>query len=114
MFKKCLRCGKLTRDVDPKCWNCEATNFAAERVQGDPGHPIDSSAKALGTPVHCPKCGSTQVTADKKGFGWGKALAGGVLTGGVGLLAGFVGSRKIIVTCITCGNQWQAGRQLRS
>ena len=61
--------------------------------------------------VRCPKCGSTQLSADKKGFGLGKALVGGVLTGGVGLLAGFIGSRKVLVTCLKCGNQWQPGSQ---
>jgi len=61
--------------------------------------------------VRCPKCGSTQLAADKKGFGLGKAIVGGVLTGGVGLLAGFIGSRKVLVTCLKCGNQWEAGSQ---
>ena len=54
----------------------------------------------------CPKCGSDQLSANKKGFGAGKAIAGAVVTGGVGLLAGFIGSRKIYVTCLACGHQW--------
>ena len=54
----------------------------------------------------CPKCGSDQLSANKKGFGVGKAVAGAVLTGGVGLLAGFIGSQKIYVTCLACGHQW--------
>jgi len=58
----------------------------------------------------CPHCGSTQVQAFKKGFGLGKAVTGGVLLGGVGLLGGFVGSNKIMVTCLKCGKQWQAGK----
>ena len=61
--------------------------------------------------LRCPKCNSTQLSADKKGFGLGKALVGGVLTGGVGLLAGFLGSKKVLVTCLKCGNQWKAGQQ---
>ena len=40
--------------------------------------------------LYCPFCGSSQLTANKKGFGAGKAVAGAVLTGGVGLLAGFL------------------------
>ena len=56
--------------------------------------------------ITCPKCGSDQLSANKKGFGVGKAVAGAVLTGGVGLLAGFIGSRKIYVTCLACGHQW--------
>ena len=54
----------------------------------------------------CPKCRSDQLSANKKGFGVGKAIAGAVVTGGVGLLAGFIGSRKIYVTCLACGHQW--------
>lgn len=54
----------------------------------------------------CPKCKSTSLTYNKKGFGAGKALAGAVVTGGIGLLAGFIGSRKIQATCIKCGHSW--------
>ena len=55
--------------------------------------------------VACPKCGSTQITAQKKGFSGGKAVAGAVLTGGVGLLAGLHGSSDIVITCLACGKQ---------
>ena len=40
--------------------------------------------------IKCPACRSTQITANKKGFGLGKAVVGGVLLGGVGLLGGFL------------------------
>jgi DNA-directed RNA polymerase subunit M/transcription elongation factor TFIIS len=59
--------------------------------------------------IHCPKCHSTQVTAQKQGFGLGKAAVGGVLTGGVGLLGGFIGSRKIYLTCLKCGHRFNPG-----
>lgn len=59
--------------------------------------------------VCCPKCGSTQLTAQKQGFGLAKAAVGGVLTGGVGLLAGFLGSRGVRVTCLKCGHSWKPG-----
>ena len=54
----------------------------------------------------CPKCGNTQLTANKKGFRLSKALIGGVIFGGVGLLAGFFGSNKIKNTCLNCGHSW--------
>ena len=38
--------------------------------------------------LYCPNCGSSQLTANKKGFGAGKAVTGAILTGGIGLLAG--------------------------
>lgn len=57
----------------------------------------------------CPKCGSTNIHADKKGFGVKKSLVGGVLIGGVGLLAGVVGSNKIRLTCLDCGFEFKPG-----
>jgi hypothetical protein len=59
--------------------------------------------------VKCPKCSSTQLSANKKGFSGKKAVAGAVLTGGIGLLAGTIGSNKIIITCLNCGNQFKPG-----
>lgn len=59
--------------------------------------------------IKCPKCGSTQIHADKKGFSAGKAVAGVVLTGGIGLAAGAIGKNKIIITCLKCGNQFKPG-----
>jgi hypothetical protein len=60
--------------------------------------------------VKCPKCGSTQISAGDKGFGLGKAAAGGLLLGPVGLLGGLIGSKKVIVTCLKCGYKWEAGK----
>ena len=60
--------------------------------------------------VRCPKCGSTSLSADKKGFGIGKAILGAALVGGVGLAAGAIGSKKVVVTCLKCGKRFKAGR----
>ena len=60
---------------------------------------------------YCPKCKSTHLTADKKGFGVGKAAAGAVLAGPYGLLAGGLGSRKVTITCMNCGHQFKPGRR---
>ena len=59
--------------------------------------------------IECPKCHSTQLTADKKGFGLGKAIAGGLLLGPVGLIGGFLGSGNVMITCLRCGNRWSPG-----
>lgn len=51
--------------------------------------------------VHCPKCKSINaefMSNDRKAFSAGKAVAGTVLTGGVGALAGFAGKKG--------DNQW--------
>ena len=60
--------------------------------------------------IRCPKCGSNQITADKKGFSGTKAVAGAVLTGGIGLLAGTIGSNKVKITCLACGHQFKPGQ----
>ena len=59
--------------------------------------------------IGCPKCGSTQLSANKKGFSGKKAVAGAVLTGGIGLLAGTIGRNKVKITCLSCGNQFKPG-----
>lgn len=61
--------------------------------------------------VSCPKCSSTSLSANKKGFSGKKAVAGAVLTGGLGLLAGTIGSNKIKITCLNCGYQFAPGDQ---
>lgn len=68
-----------------------------KKMQYDADHPT------------CPRCGSTALSANKKGFGLGKAAVGGLMLGGVGLLGGFVGSRKVEITCLNCGKKWKPG-----
>jgi len=54
----------------------------------------------------CPKCGSTSLSANQKGFRPGRAVAGAVLTGGIGLVAGGIGAKKVEVTCLNCGHKY--------
>jgi len=54
--------------------------------------------------LRCAKCGSTSLSANKQGFGVGKAYF-------FGLLAGAINSNKVIVTCLKCGHKWKAGKQ---
>ena len=58
---------------------------------------------------NCPKCGSCDVHAGKKGFSVTKSIAGGVLLGPVGLLGGAIGSNKIKLTCLNCGHKFNPG-----
>lgn len=58
----------------------------------------------------CPKCGCTTLSANKKGFGIGKAVIGAAVTGGIGLIAGNKGAKKVRITCLNCGKQWWAGK----
>ena len=61
--------------------------------------------------VKCPKRGSTNVQVlgnDRKGFSVGKSLAGAVLTGGIGLIAGFAGKKgKYELFCSDCGTRFK-------
>ena len=65
--------------------------------------------------ARCPRCGSTSLSAHKKGFGVGKgiagALAGAAISSPLGLLgatAGNIGAKKVRVTCLNCGKQFKA------
>ncbi len=62
----------------------------------------------------CPKCGSTSLSANKKGFGIGKGVIGAAITAPLaaplapfGLVAGNIGARKVWVTCLNCGKRWK-------
>lgn len=67
-----------------------------------------AAARAQGLAC-CPKCGSTSLTANKKGFGVGKAVIGAAAIGAIGLTAGNIGAKKITVTCLNCGHQFKPG-----
>lgn len=56
--------------------------------------------------ARCPRCGSVSLSAHKKGFGIGKAVAGATIAGGIGLVAGNLGAKKVRVTCLSCGKQF--------
>lgn len=59
--------------------------------------------------VRCPKCRSNQISANKKGFSGAKAVGGAFIAGEVGILAGTIGSNKIIITCLNCGHEFLPG-----
>jgi len=93
---------------------------ALERMQAyAEAHPTEkqliakrkAEARAQGIAC-CPKCGSTSLSANKKGFGAGKAVAGMVVTGGVGgAVFGAAGSGKVVVTCLNCGHRFKPGQK---
>lgn len=61
--------------------------------------------------IKCPKCKSVNLQVmgqERKEFSAGKALGGALLTGGVGLLAGFAGKKgRYDILCNNCGKQFQ-------
>lgn len=58
-------------------------------------------------PDICPMCGESNgwklIDTSKKGFNAKNAIIGGVLLGGVGLVAGFSGKKKSTYQCVKCG-----------
>jgi DNA-directed RNA polymerase subunit RPC12/RpoP len=64
--------------------------------------------------IQCPKCGSHDLIAGKKGFSGKKAFAGAVLTGGIGILAGTIGSKNVELTCLKCGTKFKPGHDMDS
>lgn len=68
--------------------------------------------------IKCPKCGSTSITGQKKGYGivkGGLGAALGAATGGVGAIvglgAGNIGRNKIQCTCMNCGYKFKAEKK---
>lgn len=59
----------------------------------------------------CPKCGSTSLSANKKGFSLGNAAAGAFVAGPVGLVGGTLGANKLEVTCLNCGHKFKPGQK---
>lgn len=55
----------------------------------------------------CPRCGSTSLAANKKGFGIGKAVIGASIIGPWGLIAGNLGAKKVQVTCLKCKKRFK-------
>lgn len=58
-------------------------------------------------PLACPACGSikdwVKVDTSNKGFSVGKAAAGAVLLGPIGLVGGALGKKKETYYCKNCG-----------
>ncbi len=64
--------------------------------------------------IKCPRCTSSNIHADKKGFSTAKAFIWTVIENPViGALAGTLGSNKIILTCLNCGHTFNPGEQLK-
>jgi hypothetical protein len=91
----CNECGKEVSEKAVSCPSC--------------GNPINSVKQIEEEYLCCPKCNSKELHSEQKGFSGGKALAGALLTGGIGILAGTIGSKDVNVTCLKCGNKFKAG-----
>ena len=93
----CPECGKQISDKALSCPNC--------------GIPIKEQNQQEEY-LCCPNCGSRELHSEHKGFSGGKALAGAFITGGIGLLAGTIGSKDTQITCLKCGNKFKPGEAM--
>jgi RNA polymerase subunit RPABC4/transcription elongation factor Spt4 len=93
-IKTCSKCGTVSVPAQSFCPGCGER--LPEVTHSDPA-------------VRCPNCLSTQVAAAQQGFGAGKAVAGAILLGPIGLAAGFAGSAKVKLTSMKCGHAFQPG-----
>lgn len=79
---------KIPVKLSDKAKLCEAISEAMGK------QPAEKAHEQKNTRVTCPSCGSDQITAQKRGWS---------------LLTGFIGSNKIVVTCIACGHSFKPG-----
>lgn len=86
----------------PASKNCtDSQSVGLADVQGS------GCGKRDGNEAHCPKCGSTSLSANKKGYGIGKGVVGAAVAGPIGLVAGNINAKKVWVTCLKCGYRWK-------
>lgn len=76
-----------------------------------PSEQVSYQADHDSNVASCPKCGSTSITANKKGFSLAKGALGVATVGAYGAIAAGHGKNKVIVTCLKCGHQWKPGKR---
>ena len=103
---KCPECGKEISNQAASCPNCGMPLCQTTIKSAPVPHPNDDL-------LRCPKCYSTNLHVDKTGFSGGKAIAGAVVAGGIGILAGAIGSHNIDVTCLKCGHKFNPIKDLK-
>lgn len=95
---------QLRKELNQKFGESGYEHFCATHIHDTT--PTINAIQQEDAPMRCPRCGSSQLTANQKGFGTGKAAVGVLLAGPIGLLGGFIGSGKIKITCLKCGHEW--------
>ena len=68
---------------------------------------LDLQKKQYDSMMKCPRCGSTSLSGNKKGYGVGKGIVGAAVFGPLGLVAGNIGAKKVVVTCMKCGHKFK-------
>lgn len=115
----CLKLAGGLRCIDPSNMTVEDIKkqidnpaLRTDYAKGAPKLPISEKKQRIiqnkkAGIACCPKCGSTSLSANKKGFGVGKAVVGAYIAGPIGLVAGNIHAKKVWVTCLNCGHRWK-------
>lgn len=85
----------------------ETTRFVTELLKDEEVKKIVSEIDEYISAHYCPKCHSSNIQFSKQGFSVGKAVIGGILTGGIGAIAGFHGRNRMKGKCLKCGYEWK-------
>ena len=95
----------LFKNVEPIVVARNDGNGVVEFTDNQPAQKSSDNAPK------CPNCGSKNIQLlgqNKKAFSAGKAIGGAILTGGIGLLAGFAGKKgKFEWICMECSKRFQ-------
>lgn len=81
---------------------CLSKKENEEIIFNDEEKELDASGE-----IFCPKCHSTKVYVDKKGYSLKKGIIGTIAIGPIGLIAGKHKSNNLKCTCIKCGYSWE-------
>lgn len=101
---------RIQRDIKEE--EKEVRRKEYERIKAsDPAVSTVTQSSTIDNVARCPKCGSTSITANKKGFSLAKGALGVATVGAYGAIAAGHGKNKVIVTCLKCGHQWKPGKR---
>lgn len=105
----CPECGELNKIGSFSCIHCGRKYKASEMnvciLKTNSTEIIFN--EHIENIARCPKCGSSSLQSQKKGFGIGKAVVGAAVAGPIGLIAGNINAKKVWVTCLKCGRRFK-------
>lgn len=109
----CPNCNtKLKTKYAQNCENCNSS-WSENITQTTTAKTIKKN-NTDNNKIRCPKCKSINVIGGKKGFSGTQAVGGAIITGGIGILAGTIGSNKVELSCLSCGNKFKPGQDFKS
>lgn len=109
----CPACsGEFSYPAHENCTSLANTSAEAAAVPIDVEvvSPVTEPEEPVEDMLRCPQCGSTHLHSDRQGASLGKAVAGSLLVGPIGLVAALHGANRIRLTCLKCGHNFQPGR----